>query len=68
MIENTFLLLRNEVWRFNPQHFGTHGERIRGLLFRGFKWGLIAALATVAAEKAYDAAFPSEHGHGHGHH
>ncbi|XP_071526939.1 NADH dehydrogenase [ubiquinone] 1 beta subcomplex subunit 3 [Panulirus ornatus] len=44
--------LRNEVWRFDTKQFGTHAERIKLCLFRGFKWGLIAAVATVALERA----------------
>nr|XP_045592198.1 NADH dehydrogenase [ubiquinone] 1 beta subcomplex subunit 3-like [Procambarus clarkii] len=50
--------LRNEVWRYDPK-FGTHGQRFQKALFRGFKWGLIAAVATVAIERAFNL------GHGH---
>ncbi|XP_063889519.1 NADH dehydrogenase [ubiquinone] 1 beta subcomplex subunit 3-like isoform X1 [Scylla paramamosain] len=45
--------LRNEVWRYNKKEFGTHGERLRLVLFRGFKWGLLAAVGTVLVEKAF---------------
>uniref|UniRef100_D7F2N1 NADH dehydrogenase [ubiquinone] 1 beta subcomplex subunit 3 n=1 Tax=Palaemon varians TaxID=647170 RepID=D7F2N1_PALVA len=58
--------LRNEVWRYDRKQFGTHGERFRLVLFRGFKYGLVAALATVAIERALGG---GGHGHGHeGHH
>nr|XP_053636927.1 NADH dehydrogenase [ubiquinone] 1 beta subcomplex subunit 3-like [Cherax quadricarinatus] len=55
--------LRNEVWRYDPK-FGTHGERFMKVLFRGFKWGLIAALATVAVERALG----GDHSHEDQHH
>lgn len=61
--------LRNEVWRFLPENFGTHGQRLRTFLFRGFKFGFAAFLVTIAAEKAWEKMHPSSgHGHGHGHH
>ncbi|XP_066952032.1 NADH dehydrogenase [ubiquinone] 1 beta subcomplex subunit 3 [Macrobrachium rosenbergii] len=56
--------LRNEVWRFDRTQFGTHGQRIRLVLFRGLRWGLPLALATVAVERALGG---GAHGHGHGH-
>ncbi|KAK7074773.1 Ndufb3p [Halocaridina rubra] len=57
--------LRNEVWRYNQQEFGTHWARFRLALFRGFKWGLLAAVATVALERTLGG---GGHGHGHGDH
>lgn len=57
---------RNEVWRYHPG-FGHHWGRFRESMFRGFKWGLVLAVATVAVERA----FGGGHGHGHngnGHH
>ncbi|XP_042892028.1 NADH dehydrogenase [ubiquinone] 1 beta subcomplex subunit 3-like [Penaeus japonicus] len=56
--------LRNEVWRFDTTQFGSHGPRLRLAFFRGFKWGLIAAVATVAIERSLGGG----HGHGHGDH
>lgn len=58
---------RNEVWRFNPKIYGTQAERTKLLFGRGFKWGLVAALATVAAQQAWNAVSPDDH-HGHGEH
>ncbi|CAL4081139.1 unnamed protein product, partial [Meganyctiphanes norvegica] len=54
--------LRNEVWRYSEKQFGTHNQRIFKAFFRGAKWGLLAAVATVAVEKTF---FASDH-HGHG--
>merc|ERR1712002_814800 len=56
--------IRNEVWRYNVDQFGTHNQRITIAFFRGFKWGLAAAVATVAIEKIF---FASDDHHGHGH-
>lgn len=52
--------IRNEVWRYDRTQFGTHAQRFRLVLFRGFKWGLAAAVATVAVEKAF---FSDDHHH-----
>jgi len=60
--------LRNEVWRYNEKCFGTESYRTRMILFRGFKWGLLAAVLTVGAGKLYDSMNPSEHDDSHGHH
>lgn len=53
--------LRNEVWRFDPKQFGTHGQRLRLVFFRGFKWGLLAAVGTVLIEKTFFSS--SDHHH-----
>lgn len=55
-------LPRNEVWRYDPKQFGTHGERLRLVFFRGFKWGLLAAVGTVLIERAF---FSSDDHHHH---
>ncbi|XP_050499308.1 NADH dehydrogenase [ubiquinone] 1 beta subcomplex subunit 3 [Diabrotica virgifera virgifera] len=60
--------LRNEVWRYNPKEFGTHSSRLNTLVFRGFKLGFGAFVATVIGTAIYDKMNPSDHGHGHGHH
>merc|ERR1711915_708464 len=52
--------LRNEVWRFDRSQIGTSKGLFNLMTFRGFKWGLVAAIATVAIERALD--------DGHGHH
>jgi len=59
--------LRNEVWRYDIQQFGSASQRIRLVFFRGFKFGFAAFVGTMAATYAYDAAFPSKHGHGEHH-
>jgi NADH dehydrogenase (ubiquinone) 1 beta subcomplex subunit 3 len=71
---------RNEVWRYNVKHFGTHRSRLLTLLFRGFPLGLAAFGATIAAEYAFGIDFHGSHhaqytiggqvfgGHDHGHH
>ncbi|XP_068084450.1 NADH dehydrogenase [ubiquinone] 1 beta subcomplex subunit 3 [Anabrus simplex] len=59
--------LRNEVWRFNPKEFGTHGQRFRMFFFRGFKFGFGAFLLTIAAEKLFEKASPESHNNDHHH-
>lgn len=54
---------RNEVWRFNPQEFSTHGKRFRSLFFRGFPIGFGAFVLTIIAEKMLVKPHGSEHGH-----
>lgn len=59
--------LRNEVWRFNTKDFGTFNNRVYLSVFRGFKVGFAAFVATALITYAYEKANPSEH-HGGGHH
>ncbi|KAL1115275.1 hypothetical protein AAG570_007306 [Ranatra chinensis] len=60
--------LRNEVWRFNVQEWGTPQQRLRTFFFRGFKWGFAAFLATIAVEKAVEVATGGGKSGHHGHH
>lgn len=57
--------LRNEVWRYNPKHFGTEGQALRLIFFRGFKYGFGAFVLTMLGTELYNRAHPDEHGHGH---
>merc|ERR1712179_451561 len=54
--------LRNEVWRYNEAQWGNHNGRLFTAFFRGWKWGLGLAIATVAIERTF---FADDHGHGH---
>uniref|UniRef100_A0A0K8TNQ9 NADH dehydrogenase [ubiquinone] 1 beta subcomplex subunit 3 n=1 Tax=Tabanus bromius TaxID=304241 RepID=A0A0K8TNQ9_TABBR len=58
--------LRNEVWRYDPKHFGTHRSRLINFLFRGFPYGFAAFVLTIGAEFALSRG--KGHGHGHEHH
>ncbi|XP_030760051.1 NADH dehydrogenase [ubiquinone] 1 beta subcomplex subunit 3 [Sitophilus oryzae] len=58
--------LRNEVWRYDPKHFGTERSRVISLVGRGFKLGFGAFVLTIVGTAVYDKLYPSEHGHGHG--
>uniref|UniRef100_A0A8J2S243 NADH dehydrogenase [ubiquinone] 1 beta subcomplex subunit 3 n=1 Tax=Daphnia galeata TaxID=27404 RepID=A0A8J2S243_9CRUS len=62
--------LRNEVWRFDQNEYGTVNQRWRLTFFRGFKWGLAAFLATITIEKGLELINPpaNHHGHGSSHH
>jgi len=59
--------LRNEVWRYEQKEWGTVKSRWQASLFRGFKYGFAAFLATVVIEKGLEAINPSKDDH-HGHH
>lgn len=57
------LYCRNEIWRYNKKEFSTHNRRLVGFLFRGFRLGFAAFVATIGIEYAF---FNDKHG-GHGH-
>lgn len=57
--------LRNEVWRYNPQEFGTVASRTQNLFFRGFKYGFAAFVLTAIGGYVMD---KRSGGHGHGEH
>merc|ERR1711955_65959 len=59
--------IRNEVWRFQPQYFGTQAQRWQMTAFRGIKLGFFVFLGVVAVEKLVGAVAAPSHGHGHGH-
>lgn len=54
--------LRNEVWRYQPELFGTHLGRARQFFLRGFPYGFGAFIITIAAEYALG---KGDHEHGH---
>ncbi|KAI9582902.1 NADH dehydrogenase [ubiquinone] 1 beta subcomplex subunit 3 [Glossina fuscipes] len=54
--------LRNEVWRYDTAQWGTHAQRLRVFMTRGFVYGLGLAALTVAAETLLGS---NDH---HGHH
>uniref|UniRef100_A0A1B6LA68 NADH dehydrogenase [ubiquinone] 1 beta subcomplex subunit 3 n=1 Tax=Graphocephala atropunctata TaxID=36148 RepID=A0A1B6LA68_9HEMI len=59
--------LRNEVWRYNVDNYGTYSSRVRGMFGRGVKFGLIAFGVTVAIETVSGIMSP-EMPNGHDHH
>ncbi|KAK9892256.1 hypothetical protein WA026_019055 [Henosepilachna vigintioctopunctata] len=62
--------LRNEVWRYDPKHWGTESERTRGYFLRGFKYGFAAFVLTIIGTEIYDRTIGGgKHGHeDHGKH
>lgn len=57
--------LRNEVWKFDKTQWGTPNQRLKVLVFRGFKYGFGAFVITAVGSALYDKMNPSDHGHGH---
>lgn len=56
---------RNEVWRYDLKEWGTPNQRWRLSVFRGFKWGFAAFLATIVVEKGLELVNPPADHHGH---
>lgn len=54
--------LRNDVWRYHPG-FKTTYERGMLFYFRGWKWGVLAFLLTIAGETAYAKLKGDSHSH-----
>lgn len=60
--------LRNEVWRYDPKHWGTPSGRKIIALKRGFKYGFAAFVVTIVGTKIYDLTIGSDHDDHEKHH
>lgn len=63
-----FFLNRNEVWRYEKKHWGTHGSRLAKFMLRGLPVGVALTAGTIALEMAFGLDGGGAHGHDdHGH-
>lgn len=49
--------LRNQVWRYNPEHYGTWGSRIVKLVGRGIPQAIVALVVTLIADSIFGKKF-----------